>query len=72
MNPASPKTPLDPADLIRRETELIEAGLTLQAQGMHLLLAEMRALSGLIPGAVVIPDLVSDNETEAGFDNMPV
>jgi hypothetical protein len=72
MNPANPRTPLNPADLIRQEAELIEAGLTLQTQGMQLLLAEMRALAGLIPGADVIPEPASDSETEAGFDNMPV
>ncbi len=72
MNPARAKTPLNPADLIRQEAELIEAGLTLQTQGMQLLLAEMRALAGLMPGANLVPKGVSDSETEAGFDNMPV
>lgn len=73
MNPASAKTPLmDPADLIRHEAKLIEAGLTLQTQGMQLLLAEMRALAGLMPGVDVVLEPASDSETEAGFDNMPV
>jgi hypothetical protein len=59
-----------PKDLIREETELLEAGIELQHQGLELLLAEMRALSALIPGED--SRLPTDAEIEAGFDNMPV
>jgi len=71
-----------PADLIPQETDLVEAGLTLQHQGLQLLFAEMRALAALMPGnpsASAIhpggnhrPDASTDAEIEAGFDNMPV
>ena len=57
-------------DLIREETELLEAGIELQHQGLELLLAEMRALTTLIPGED--RHLPTDTEIEAGFDNMPV
>ena len=60
-----------PADLIRHEADLIESGLRLQSQGLELLLAEMRALAGLMPG-ISPPAAKSDAETEAGFDNLPV
>lgn len=54
-----------------------------QAASMKVLLAEMRALSALLPAfgaAPVSPDsaeeearlLAREAETEAGFDNMPV
>ena len=59
-----------PADLVRKEAELIEAGIELQSQGLGLLLAEMRALAALMPGDE--SELPSDAEVEAGFDNMPV
>ena len=59
-----------PKDLIREETELLEAGIELQQQGLELLLAEMRALSELIPGQDT--HLPTDAEVEAGFDNMPI
>jgi hypothetical protein len=59
-----------PKDLIREETELLEAGIELQQQGLELLLAEMRALSELIPGQDT--RLPTDAEVEAGFDNMPI
>jgi hypothetical protein len=58
------------AEVIRKEAELIEAGLQLQGQGLELLLAEMRALATLIPGATVHHP--TEAETEASFDNMPV
>jgi hypothetical protein len=59
-----------PADLIRDEADLIAAGFGLQQQGLDLLLAEMRALSALLPGEA--SHLPTDAEVEAGFDNMPV
>jgi hypothetical protein len=58
------------ADLIRKEAELLETGIKLQGQGLELLLAEMRALAAMIPGAPVHHP--TEAETEAGFDNMPV
>lgn len=65
-----------PADLIRQEATLIETGLQMQSQGLSLLLAEMQALAGMMPGAVAPADMKTfaevEAETEAGFDNMPV
>lgn len=59
-----------PKDLIREEADLVAAGIELQQQGLELLLAEMRALSALMPGKE--PQEQTDAEIEAGFDNMPV
>jgi hypothetical protein len=59
-----------PADLVRDEADLLEAGITLQHQSLELLLAEMRALAALIPGEDT--PLPTDAEVEAGFDNMPI
>ncbi|MES2814881.1 MAG: hypothetical protein V4720_08300 [Pseudomonadota bacterium] len=59
-----------PADLIRDEAELLAVGITLQQQGLELLLAEMHALAAMMPGEEA--DLPTDAEVEAGFDNMPV
>lgn len=59
-----------PTDLIQEEAELIAAGIELQQHGLDLLLAEMRALTALIPGED--SSLPTDAEVEAGFDNMPV
>jgi hypothetical protein len=71
-----------PADLIRQETDLLQAGLTLQQQGLQLLLAEMCALAAVMPGnpstdpaqtgAGQHPGTSTDAEIEASFDNMPV
>ncbi|HEY6919016.1 MAG TPA: hypothetical protein VI412_07120 [Tabrizicola sp.] len=58
------------ARLIREEADLLEAGVKLQTQGLDLLLAEMRALALLLPGAA--PERKTDAEVEADFDNMPV
>jgi hypothetical protein len=59
-----------PTDLIQEEAELVAVGIELQQQGLDLLLAEMRALSALMPGETTpLPD---EAEVEAGFDNMPV
>lgn len=63
-----------PADLLREEAALIEAGLTMQRQGLDLLFTEMRALAALMPGQsdpTRKPEDV-DAEVEAGFDNMPI
>lgn len=59
-----------PADLLRDEADLIAAGAQLQMQGLDLLLAEMRALANLMPGAQ--SEQADDAEVEQGFDNMPV
>lgn len=64
MTARSTKTPL------QDEVELLEAGIELQHQGLELLLAEMRALTALIPGED--SRLPTDAEIEAGFDNMPI
>lgn len=63
-------TRIDPMDMIQAETDLMKAGLTLEAQGLKLLLAEMQALTTLIPGQEI--KLPTEAETEEGFDNMPV
>jgi hypothetical protein len=59
-----------PTDLLREEADLLAVGIELQQQGLDLLLAEMRALSALIPGEST--HLPEDAEVEASFDNMPV
>lgn len=63
--------PTEP-DLIQQEADLVEAGLSLQNEGLKLLLAEMQALATLIPAAVPASPPASDAEVEAGFDNMPI
>lgn len=59
-----------PADLLLQEARLIAAGMKVQEQGLDLLLAEMRALAAILPGAA--GDMPSDAEIESSFDNMPV
>ncbi|WP_135449100.1 hypothetical protein [Tabrizicola caldifontis] len=62
-------------DLIRKEAELLQAGIELQGQNLELLLAEMQALAALMPGAKVPGTQLhhpTEAETEEGFDNMPV
>ena len=55
--------------------EILAATLSAQAVGMDLLLAEMRALSEVLPGALgqmpALPEHIGAAE-EADFDNMPV
>ncbi|MBY0351108.1 hypothetical protein [Tabrizicola sp.] len=63
-------TARNPTDPIRDEADPLAAGIELQRQGLDLLLAEMRALSALMPGARA--PLPADAEIEASFDNMPV
>lgn len=64
-------TERSPAEkLIRKEAELLQAGVEAQGQGLDLLLAEMRALATLIPGAQVHHP--TEAEIEDSFDNMPV
>lgn len=64
------------ADPTGQGVDVIEAGLQMQSQGLALLLAEMQALVGLLPGAFA-PGAgktltEAEAEVEAGFDNMPV
>lgn len=61
---------MNPMDLIQVETDLMKAGLALEEQGLKMLLAEMQALTTLIPGQPTA--LPTEAETEDGFDNMPV
>ena len=62
--------PLD--DLIRQEANLIEGALQMQSQGLEILLTEMHALAGMLPGMAFSAGTRTEAETEAGFDNMPV
>ena len=57
-------------DLLQSEADLLKAGIAVEEQGLKLLLAEMQALTTLIPGRSAT--LPTDAETEEGFDNMPV
>lgn len=59
-------------DLIQAKAELLSAGIALQGQGLVRLLAEMEALKGLMVGAALPPQDLTEAETEASFDNMPV
>ena len=63
--------------------EMTAAALAGQAAGVHMLLAEMQALAGVMPGVMTLPDPAQaapdeaeerrqQAETEANFDNMPV
>jgi hypothetical protein len=64
------------ADPMRQDADLIETGVQMQSQGLSLLLAEMQALAGMMPGAFAPATgktlAEAEAETEAGFDNMPV
>jgi hypothetical protein len=63
-------TMTNPTDLIHVEAELLKSGIALEEQGLKLLFAEMQALTALIPGQMAT--LPTEDETEEGFDNMPV
>lgn len=56
-------------------TEVLAATLSVQSLGLNLLLAEMRALSEVLPGAIGLvparPEHIGAAE-ESNFDNMPV
>lgn len=55
--------------------EMVANTLSLQARGLDMLLAEMRALSEVLPGALAQPVGRAqhvDATNEADFDNMPV
>jgi hypothetical protein len=65
-----------PTNLLQAEAEFLASGMKLQAQALSVLLAEMRALSDVLPGAphpTPHPTPAqTDAEIEADFDNMPV
>ena len=67
--------PLAMADLA---TEMVEAAMAGQMAGLQVLLGEMQALAGVLPGlsAAAEPDLAAQKAAEAAvemsFDNMPV
>lgn len=63
-----------PINLLQAEAEFVTSGLQVQAQALKLLLAEMRALSDVLPGAPHPSSArpVNEAEIEASFDNMPV
>ena len=56
--------------------ELVEVAAASQAAGLHLLQAEMQALSQVLPGAAAPQSdaerAAADLAVEAEFDNMPV
>jgi hypothetical protein len=62
------------ANLIQAEAALVESGLSLQSEGLKLLLAEMQALAALLPAAVPPKSTAAniDAQIEADQDNMPV
>ncbi|KAF0170232.1 MAG: Uncharacterized protein FD162_3609 [Rhodobacteraceae bacterium] len=55
-------------------TEVVEAAVTAPTIGLKVLLAEMQALSHVIPGGQETPEQRAQHEAavEADFDNMPV
>jgi hypothetical protein len=73
-------TAKDPTDLLQAEADFVASAVELQAQALSLLLAEMRALSDVLPGAIPGTNPAStlvgmprpDTEIESDFDNLPV
>jgi len=55
-------------------SEMVEAAVTAPAVGLKVLLAEMQALSHVIPAGQETPEQRAAHEAavEADFDNMPV
>ncbi len=75
------KTPIEA--MARMAGQMTAAAAAGQAVGLHVLLAEMQALAGVMPGVMTLPDPAQaapdeaeerrqQAETEANFDNMPV
>ena len=75
------KTPI--AAMARMAGQMTAAAAAGQAVGLNVLLAEMQALAGVMPGVMTLPDPAQaapdeaeerrqQAETEANFDNMPV
>lgn len=60
--------------------QITSATMAGQEAGLHMLLAEMQALSVMLPGAALLPQppktdaerAAEEAATEADFDNMPV
>ncbi|AZL57466.1 hypothetical protein EI545_00575 [Tabrizicola piscis] len=63
-----------PTDLIRKEADFVEAGLSLQTESLRLLLAEMQALAAVLPhvGKIEPSSAETEAQVEADFDNMPI
>lgn len=55
-------------------SEIVEAAVTAPTIGLKVLLAEMQALSHVIPGSQETPEQRAKHEAEveADFDNMPI
>lgn len=75
------KTPIEA--MARMAGQMTAAAAAGQAVGLNVLLAEMQALAGVMPGVMTLPDPAQaapdeaeerrqQAETEANFDNMPV
>lgn len=75
------KTPIEA--MARMAGQMTAAAAAGQAVGLNVLLAEMQALAGVMPGVMTLPDPAKgavdeaeerrqQAETEANFDNMPV
>lgn len=67
--------------LTKMTTDMLASALSAQAVGMELLLAEMRALSEVMPGCLTLPGALTQMPAlakhvaaaeDADFDNMPV
>jgi hypothetical protein len=64
----------DKSNMNQLVTEVVEAAVTAPTIGLKVLLAEMQALSHVIPGGQETPEQRAEHEAavEADFDNMPV
>ncbi|EKD60689.1 MAG: hypothetical protein ACD_54C00612G0002 [uncultured bacterium] len=64
----------DKSNVNQLVTEVVEAAVTAPTIGLKVLLAEMQALSHVIPGGQETPEQRAQHEAavEADFDNMPV
>lgn len=64
----------DKSNVNQLVTEVVEAAVTAPTIGLKVLLAEMQALSHVIPGGQETPEQRAEHEAavEADFDNMPV
>ena len=64
----------DKSDVSQMVAEVVEAAATAPTIGLKVLLAEMQALSHVIPGGQETPEQRAQHEAavEADFDNMPV
>lgn len=64
----------DKSNVTQLAAEMVEAAVTAPTIGLKVLLAEMQALSHVIPGGQETPEQRAEHEAavEADFDNMPV